>query len=228
MARNQLMRILNRADKGASRAYGYGGVLSRLWCQMLKDLDVNIPRWNDYMHSFVTDPNNGFPPTKNGQTSARGNITKEFSRPAMTWKVFLKALRFLRVIRVEIAIKCHYLDRPPTTHGTEVNFPLPYQPTTTFMEDLHHLDSSPEIPQYTEEEDDEFVRDMFSLLSNPFMFSFPDEDVSEEDFEIIRPKNTGPTSQSAEEFGGSRLAQTAYKQYLADKHQLEFDHEERS
>lgn len=228
MARNQLMRILNRADKGASRAYGMGGVLSRLWCQMLKDLDVNIPRWNDYMHTFVTDPGNGFPPTKNGQTSARGNITKEFSRPQMTWKVFMKALRFLKVIRVEIAIKCHYADRAPSTHGTEVTFRTPTQPATTFMEDLHRPDPVPEIPQYTEEEDDEFVRDMFSLLSNPFMFSFPDEDVSEEDFEIIRPKNFGSASQPAEEFGGSRLAQTAYKQYLADKQQLELDHEERS
>jgi hypothetical protein len=228
MARNQLMRILNRKDKGASRAYGVGGVLSRLWAQMLTDLDVNVARWNDYMHSFVTDPGNGYPPTKNGQTSARGNLTKEFSRPQMTFKVFMKALRFLKVIRVEIAIKCHYMDRPPSTHGTEVNFRVPSQPATTFMEDISRLNSpEPEIPRYSEEEDDEFVRDMLSLLSNPFMFPFPDEDVSDQDFEIIRPQ-FGTTSQPAEDFGGNRLAQIAYKQYLADKQQMEFDHEERS
>lgn len=230
MARNQLMRILNRTDKGASRAHGKGGVLARLWSQMLKDLDVNVARWNDYMHTFVTDPRNGYPPTKNGQTSARGNLTKEFSRPQMTWKVFLKALSFLKVIRVEIAIKCHYADRPPSTHGTEVNLGMPTQPITTFMEDISRIDPVLDIttePQYTEEEDDEFVREMFTLLSNPFMFPFPDEDVSEEDFEIIRPQ-FGPTAQPAEDFGGNRLAQIAYKQYLADKQQMELDHEDRS
>lgn len=230
MARNQLMRILNRSDKGAARAYGVGGVLSRLWSRMLIDLDVNIPRWNDYMHSFVTDPRNGYPPTKNGQTSARGNLTKEFSRPHMTWKVFMKALRFLKVVRVEFAIKCHYFNGSSSTHGTTVDFGMPSQPATSFMEDINRPDPLGETPPYTEEEDDEFVRDFFSLMSHPFMFPYDAYDLPEEEGEIIRPEPApGNLAHVAgDDFGGSRLAQHAYTQYLADKQQMDLNHEHRS
>jgi hypothetical protein len=113
----QLMRLLGQSDKGASRAYGAGGVLSRLWSQMLKDLGVNIQRWNDYMYTFVNDPRNGYPPTKRDQQSARGNLIKEFSRPQMTWKVFMKALRFLRAKDVTIALEVNYHNGTRSVQG---------------------------------------------------------------------------------------------------------------
>jgi hypothetical protein len=228
MARNQLMRILNRTDKGASRAYGSGGVLSRLWAQMLQDLNVNIARWNDYMHSFVTDPRNGIAPIKKEQTSARGNLTKEFGRPHMTWKVFMKALRFLKVVKVEIAIKCHYASGNTSTHGTTVDFGMPSAPKTTFMEDIQSQ-HEPE-PMFTAEEDDEFVRDFFVMLSQPFMFPFGNEDVSDDDYEVTEPEHPQGTQHEAGEdpFGGHRLAKMAYTQYLADTQQMDSnDHEHR-
>jgi hypothetical protein len=228
MARNQLMRILNRSDKGASRAYGSGGVLSRLWAQMLKDLDVNIARWNDYMHSFVTDPRNGIAPTKKDQTSARGNLTKEFARPQMTWKVYMKALRFLQVIKVEIGIKCHYASGAVSTHATTVDFGMPSKPTTTFMEDIQSQHEPEDQGFYTEIEDDEFVRDFFVMMSQPFMFPFGNEDAPFDESEVTLPEHPQGNDEASDPFGGSRLAKMAYTQYLADKQQMDLiDHEQR-
>jgi hypothetical protein len=231
MARNQLMRILSRSDKGASRAHGVGGVLSRLWSQILKDRDVNIARWNDYMHSFVTDPRNGIAPTRKDQTSARGNLTKEFSRPQMTWKVFMKALRFLKALKVEIAIKIHYPGGFTSTHGTEVNFGTPVQLETTFMEDIsRQTETEPEV-QLSAEEDAQNVYEFLNMLANPFMFPFGIEDAESED-EAATPDNPQGSRiyrawATDDDFGGSLLARQTYNRYLADTREMDLDHEHR-
>jgi hypothetical protein len=166
MARNQLARILHSEDKGVSKTSGANGVLSRLWRQMLLDLNIGPARYGDLMRDFVTDIRNGIAPTRKDQTSARGNITKEFARPQMTWKVFMKALRFLQVVKVEFAIKCHYASGRTTTHGTTVDFGSRPQ-VAQFLEELHAPAAVP-----TPEMEDEQVREFCGVIAQSVMFPY--------------------------------------------------------
>ena len=110
MAKSQMERMLEDPISELSRANGAGGILYRLWVKLLadKNMGVSISRWEQLMIDFVNDPRNGVPRTKKDQTSMRGNLTKEFSRPNMTLKVFAKALMFLKVVKVDFAIKLYY------------------------------------------------------------------------------------------------------------------------
>jgi hypothetical protein len=243
MARNQVMRLLNQADKGASGTSGAGGVLSRLWRQQLKDLGINIQRWNDLMYNFVTDPRNGFPPTKRDQQSARGNLVKELARPQMTWKVFMKAQRFLGASDMTIAIECNYLNGKRSVHSTPVNFGMPaptpvrpnfiqqirQEPSMLALAAMKHLqETAPiELPIYTELEDDAHVRGLIYELCNPFSEPFEQQDVSKiivPPWEVSEQPSPGFEA-GTEDFAGSYLGKRTYDQYLADTQQQVSNHE---
>jgi hypothetical protein len=234
MARNQVMRLLSQADKGASGTSGAGGVLSRLWRQQLKDLGINIQRWNDLMYTFVTDPRNGYPANKRDQQSARGNLVKELARPQMTWKVFMKAQRFLGVSDMTIAIECNYLSGKRSVHSTPVNFgtPAPAPVKPNFIQEIRQEPSmlqlaalaqlaaaAPlETPVYTELEDDSHVRGLIYELCNPYSEPFELETTTK-----APPWEEGQPSRGfeagTEDFAGSYLGKRVYDQYLADTQQ---------
>jgi hypothetical protein len=236
MARNQVMRLLNRSDKGAASTSGSGGVLSRLWRQMLKDLGINIQRWNDNMYTFINDPRNGYPANKRDQQSARGNLTKEFSRPTMTLKVFMKALRFLGAKDVTIAIEVNYHNGKRSVHSTKVDLATSLPPTKNFMQDFRqepsfqtepvHIQAATQalqeeldvMPIYTELDDDASVRGLIYELSNPYA----------EPFEHFDENHTQGFEAGTEPFGGSYLGRRTYEQYLADTQQQVSNYEHRS
>jgi hypothetical protein len=118
--KNRLARVLTSPDKGIGRTYGANGVLSRLFRQILFDLNIAPIRFGQLMQEYLLDPSNGVPPNKKDQTSMRGNLTKEFSREQMTWKVFCKALRFLQFLRVELVLRCHHRNGTISEHKTDV------------------------------------------------------------------------------------------------------------
>ncbi|WP_144106719.1 hypothetical protein [Paraburkholderia sp. BCC1886] len=183
MARNPFARILQSKDKGVSNTSGANGVLSRLWRQMLYDLNIGGPRYGNLMHDFVTDIRNGYPPTRRDQTSARGNLTKEFARPQMTWKVFMKGLRFLQIEEVEFAIRCKHRNGKITTHGTMVDFGSRAM-VNRFLEELD--------VEFEQDEDIDLqqVRDFITSLaqSNMFPFEIDPEDTQADLFEGESPQ----------------------------------------
>lgn len=122
MAKNKLTKILTAPDKDIKKTHGSNGVLSRLFRQMLLDLNVGPSRFGSLLQDYILDPRNGVPNNKKDQTSMRGNLTKEFSRPQMTWKVFCKALRFMQIIKIEFVIKAHHRGGKSTIHSTVVDF----------------------------------------------------------------------------------------------------------
>lgn len=235
MARNQVMRLLGQLDKGVSGAHGAGGVLSRLWQQQLKDLGINIQRWNDLMYKFVTDPRNNYPNNKRDQQSARGNLTKEFARPEMTWKVFMKAQRFLGVKDLTIAIECNFVNGTRSTHSLPVNFGLPTPASTTgFIQEVRQepnfanlaavmefMEATEEQFIYTELEDDAAVRALIYLLCNPYAEPFDEEGMSiASDINgtnRVGEQTTQGFEPGTEQFAGSYLGKRTYEQYLADK-----------
>lgn len=122
MAKNLISKILAATDKGVNRTSGANGVLARLFRQMLLDLGISHSKWSTLMYDFITDVKNGVPNNKKDQTSMRGNLTKEFARPQMTWKVFCKAMRFLQICNIEIVIKARHLNGSTSLHSTSVDF----------------------------------------------------------------------------------------------------------
>lgn len=150
MARNKLIQILTSPDKGVNRTTGVNGVLSRLFRQMLLDLNINPMQWGVLMHTFINDVRNGVPNNKRDQTSIRGNLTKEFARPQMTWKVFVKAMRFLHITSLKITVEATRAGKPnPSVHTVNVNFGgVPLQQTLAETEE-------PEIEGESEMEEDD-------------------------------------------------------------------------
>ena len=62
-------------------------------------------RFSALLADYVRDKRNKVPDNRRDQSSIMGNLTKELSRPDMTWKVFCKGVRFLQYTRFEICIK---------------------------------------------------------------------------------------------------------------------------
>lgn len=123
MAKNKLDRMLAAPDKEVKKTSGANGVLARLFRIILLNLNVTPARFGSLLQQYILDPRNGVPENKKDQTSARGNLTKEFYKPQMTWKVFLKAMRFLRIKKIVFIVELHHSGpgNKTTLHSTDVN-----------------------------------------------------------------------------------------------------------
>jgi hypothetical protein len=79
------------------------GVLSRIYRQLLLELDVQPEKFHRLLYDWLNDPKNGVATDLKRRSSARGNFIKELVRPSMSWKVFLKAVKMLKPSMVEFS-----------------------------------------------------------------------------------------------------------------------------
>lgn len=128
MAKNKLHRMLAAPDKEVKKTSGANGILARLFRTILLDLNIGPSRFGALLQQYILDPRNGVADNKKDQTSARGNLNKEFYKPQMTWKVFLKAMRFLRIKKIVFVVELHHsgLGNKTTVHSAEVNLGDPH------------------------------------------------------------------------------------------------------
>ena len=78
--------------------------------------------WNDLINKYLNDPRNGINiQDRDTKSSARGNITKELTRPEITWKVFCKGLRVINACKMELSIKLHLEDGTIIEHEDVLN-----------------------------------------------------------------------------------------------------------
>lgn len=87
------------------KVYEADNVLARLFRVISRDLNVDVQHFYGLMNHWLNDPRNGIGKFPKDRSTARGNLTKEILRPNMTWDVFIKALRWLKVVRVEFCVK---------------------------------------------------------------------------------------------------------------------------
>lgn len=119
---NKMAQILNNPDRAyKTRPPTPNGILSRLFIVMISNLGITVQRWGQLMADFVTDPRNGVSDNRRDQTSARGNLHKEFSKQQMTWKVFIKALRFLRFVKADFIVVAYDAQGNETIHKTTIH-----------------------------------------------------------------------------------------------------------
>lgn len=142
-------QLLKQPDKGAKKTAGTNGVLSRLWRTLLCLHEIEEKKWSRILDNYVSDPKNNIPNTKKDRISARGNITREFAKPQMTWKVFIKALRFLGVAKIEIVLNITHVN------GKQVTIKEPIQLARSLGVDeqgkvIYVLPPDPEQPESSE------------------------------------------------------------------------------
>lgn len=79
------------------------GVLTRVYKFFMVSFGKDrTPVWNKLMDSFINDPNNGIPHSKSKQTSAKGNMKREYLGSQLSWPKFCEAMRFAKFAKLEI------------------------------------------------------------------------------------------------------------------------------
>jgi hypothetical protein len=150
MANNNINNLLRTDDIGISKTSGANGVLSRLWRQILVDLNIREARFGELLQAYVLDPRNAVPNNKRDQISTRGNLNKEFGRPQMTWKVFCKALKFLNIAKIEFVINATHTNGKLTSHSTLVNLGRVITSEVNGDLNVKHFDTLLEQPEHHE------------------------------------------------------------------------------
>lgn len=116
MPKNQMTKILENPLRHENMARGYGGILAGLFARIIYEMGISVPRWLSLMNDFVHDSQNSKAENQKDRTSMRGNLTKEFSRDQMTWKVFIKGLRFLQIQKIQLTITAYHANGKVTQH----------------------------------------------------------------------------------------------------------------
>lgn len=79
------------------------GVLTRVYKFFMVSFGKDrTPVWNKLMESFINDPNNGIPHSRNKQTSAKGNMKREYLGSQLSWPKFAEAMKFAKFSKLEI------------------------------------------------------------------------------------------------------------------------------
>jgi hypothetical protein len=128
MAKSAIIRLLQSPNKEKNQTTGVGGILAGLWRQILFDLDISYNQWNVLMTDHLTDPANNIEQNNRAQISERGNMVNELAKPSMTWRLFIKALRFLKVRGLDIQLTLRHANGKKTIHTRSVDFGRPGAP----------------------------------------------------------------------------------------------------
>jgi hypothetical protein len=80
---------------------GIAGILAHNFRMIIKARQIDEDQWGVLMDAYIAKLG---PLDRKDSTALRGNLAKEFGRPTMTWKTYVKALHFLGFTRVDFGI----------------------------------------------------------------------------------------------------------------------------
>lgn len=143
--KNTVNKILHTPEVTMSRIRGAQGFLSRMFIQICADLRIKPMRWGKLMSDYVADPRNH---TDKSQESLRGNMTKQLTGSRMTWRNFIRALRWLQFTQINIIIEARHRNGTVTNHYGSINLGT-YEPE----------DASDEDEEAEAKSDDQIVND---------------------------------------------------------------------
>lgn len=99
------------------------GVLTRVYKFFMVAFGKNrTPVWNKLMDSYINDPVNNVPNTRNKQTSAKGNMKREYLGAQLSWPKFCEAMRFAKFTKLEIIFIVEDEDGQRMKMSEELNF----------------------------------------------------------------------------------------------------------
>lgn len=112
------------------------GILARVFLKLIINRKITVDAVQDLLERYTADPVNCVHPSK--RLSVRGNLIKELGKPQMTWRVFLKGLRLLRVVKFRISVKIWFADSEPT----EASFQTRLIPSVPVIDDEPEFDET--------------------------------------------------------------------------------------
>lgn len=124
------------------------------------DQMVSSGRYEQLMVNFVKDPRNCIPDSKKLQSSARGNLQKELLNSGMSWKVFIKGMRFLGLVGIDIQITAHHANGKKSIHKEHVNLGKHIVPTGIITAPTNELGGRFPTPQPRIAPSDELNKDV--------------------------------------------------------------------
>lgn len=116
---NDFDRVLTDSTREVEDARN---ILARLFRQILLERQIGPTEALQLMAAWIADPKNNIPHTLRGASYERGNLIKELSNSRMSWKVFIKAMRWLRIPRITFIVRCHQSEFDYTEHSVSAQF----------------------------------------------------------------------------------------------------------
>jgi hypothetical protein len=117
MSNGRLKNLINRKN---STPNGANGILANLFADIVRVMNITMPRFSHLLQMYVEDPRNGIPAIRKEQTTERGNLAKQLTKNQLTWKVFCKGLQILKIKRIKFTVTATWANDKITEHSTYV------------------------------------------------------------------------------------------------------------
>lgn len=115
--KNNIKNTLDKPDRGLRQATGE---LSKLFRKILFERDIEARQWDTLMRRYLSDSGNHIPDNSRDQSTTRGNLNKELNKRDMTWKTFVKGLKFLGAVSVKFSVTIKWPNGTQTVHERDV------------------------------------------------------------------------------------------------------------
>lgn len=99
------IQMITAVNNNFVRAPAPKGVLAKLFRKLCVALDLGAFGWQQLMQQYLDNPANGVKNNPKDRATARGNLNKELIRETLSWKVFLKAVRFFGAVRADFTVR---------------------------------------------------------------------------------------------------------------------------
>lgn len=129
--------IFDVRNYGIENTTGVTGVLSRLWRTILMQAgftptkyDISLRNASDRAKVQLSADKSGN--NRLAKTMSVANLRRELESPTMTWKVFIKGLRVLKVIKFNLSVKLTFSTGKETVHEVDIDLgkPIDYNELT--------------------------------------------------------------------------------------------------
>lgn len=103
---------------GPIHSGGVDSILSGLFRSIMFNLHIDVPKFSRLTDRYII--NAGIPYNSKKSTSEKGNLKKELLSEKMSWKVFIKGLCFLNIVKFDLMIRLHHHNGCITEHQKTV------------------------------------------------------------------------------------------------------------
>jgi len=97
-----------------------GILLAKIFKGIQLDLGVGPDKWMLLMDAFLKAPDLDLPDRGGERSAVKSRVEKELHTPTMTWKMFLRGMRFLGVHEMALKVIC-FRDGEETSHRIKIS-----------------------------------------------------------------------------------------------------------
>lgn len=100
---------------GINRNKDAGIILAKIFKRIQLNLGIGPDKWMVLMDAFLKSPDLGLPDKGGERSAVKSRVEKELNTPTMTWKMFLRGMRFMGVHEMALKVIC-FRDGEETSH----------------------------------------------------------------------------------------------------------------